>query len=151
MNTGSQFSSPSSLIQNSMKANVARFQGKVRLIVRHVREMVLKGRDERADDRSNQLRLFTGGYRSVSSKHDEDHLVKCLMTGLPKSTQIVLGHPGFSLTDLLFLPRLATAARSEHSVYLDAFQYAPDESYEWKLFVGSATSEYGSLQRWSSY
>jgi hypothetical protein len=74
-----------------------------------------------------------------------------LLSGIPESTQAVLGHPGFDIQDLLQLPRLDEQVLSEKTIYMDALKYAPGEKYQWRLYVGSAVGEYGALQRWHNY
>lgn len=54
------------------------------------------------------------------------------------------------MEDILSLPRLSDSELSENLVYLDALKYGPGKEFRWRLYVGSAMSEFDSLKRWNT-
>jgi hypothetical protein len=80
---------------------------------------------------------------SLLEKADEDFLVEPIVHGVPKSTKLVLGKEQFTLQELKSLPRLSDSKMTAHDVYIDPVRIG-DTVTNWKLYVGSATGEYGS-------
>jgi hypothetical protein len=104
------------------------------------------------DTELGDLPLFTKGFAGLISCTNEEILLDSFLRGIPESTQSVLGKPGFSIQDLLDLPRLPDDVLAEHTAYLDALEYGSNEWGDgWRLYVGAATGEFGSLRRWYDY
>lgn len=97
------------------------------------------------------FKLFTNSFGALLFQADLDWLVDCLIAGIPESTMLAFADPEFSIKNLLQLPRLSDGALSEQSVYLDCLEYDPLEDEDYRLYVGSATGQFGCLQRWHSY
>ncbi|KAH9864694.1 hypothetical protein J1614_010630, partial [Plenodomus biglobosus] len=95
--------------------------------------------------------IFTKAFAKMLTTATEDYLVEQVLSGVPESTKVVLGRKGFQMADILSLPRLSDSELSENSVYLDALEYGPNEEFRWRLYVGSAMSQFGSLTRWNTY
>jgi hypothetical protein len=94
--------------------------------------------------------LMTNGFAQLLGRTEEDFLVESLLDGVPESTKLVIGKEGFTLDDLIFLPRLSDSELTEHGLYIDVVEVG-DNILEWKLYVGSASGQFGVVQRWYTY
>lgn len=91
--------------------------------------------------------LFTNGFAQLLKNSDLEFITEAFLKGVPESTKTALDKEGFTIKDLLTLPRLSDSAMSEHSVYIDILKYNPDEGFDWRLHVGSGT---GQLSSWNA-
>ncbi|KAH6511071.1 hypothetical protein HBI81_246180 [Parastagonospora nodorum] len=126
----------------------ALFAQRTRAIIHHLKLLVA---ESKLFTKGNgpEFELFVSSFRVLFRKASEDWLVKCFLEGVDESTMCILGKVGFSIFDLLQLPRLTNSVLSEKSVYLDCLENILDHDYN--TYVGSGTGQFGSLQRWFDY
>ncbi|KAH9869157.1 hypothetical protein IAQ61_006362 [Plenodomus lingam] len=143
-------SPPTPCNKREKSQRLQRFDEDIRQIIRNAKLIASTSRGGKLKEVFEE-QMFTVAFAGLLTRGSEDYLVEQVLSGVPESTKIVLGQRGFQIEDLLSLPRLSNSELSEKYVYLDVLQYAPNESLKWKLYVGSAVSEFGSLRRWHGY
>ena len=96
--------------------------------------------------------MLTTGFAQLLNQADEDYIVQSILEGVPISTKLILGKKHLTPEDLISLPRLSDSKLSEHGAYIDivCVEISPGV-YEWRIYVGSATGQFGLLQRWNDY
>ncbi|PVI03387.1 hypothetical protein DM02DRAFT_257434 [Periconia macrospinosa] len=134
------------LNETERKQRIDRFEGNVRLLVNALQHLTSEIQPHKSG-----LPVLTMGFYNLLLRSKQEYLVDLFLQGVPESTKLVLGKQGFTIADLLSLPRLSASKLSEHTVYIDCLEYAPKEDGDWRLYVGSATGSYGALQRWLNY
>lgn len=123
------------------------FDHRVRLIIQELKQAALRhsvmGEDDSVD-------IMTVGYAMLLARADEDFLVHSILDGVFDSTKYILGMEGYTLDDMRSLPRVTDSKLSEHGIYIDVVEIG-DDRLEWKLYVGSASGEFGVVGRWYTY
>jgi hypothetical protein len=94
--------------------------------------------------------VLTNGFAQLLERVEEDFLVESILHGVPTSTKLILGKPQFTLQDLKTLPRLSNSELTEQGIYIDVVENG-DNVNDWRLYVGSASGQFGVAQRWCTY
>ncbi|KAL1593642.1 hypothetical protein SLS59_009156 [Nothophoma quercina] len=143
---GSATSMPSVNAYNKID-RTEKFDNGVRRIIRGLKETARRHPQYAGED---GVQISTASFASLLSRADEDFLVDSVLAGVPESTKLILGMEQYTLDDLKLLPRLPDSQLSESGIYIDVVEIG-DNTLEWKLYVGSASGQYGVLLRWYTY
>jgi hypothetical protein len=96
--------------------------------------------------------ILTNGFAQLLERTKDDFLVESILHGVPTSTKLILGKPQFTLQDLKTLPCLSNSELTEQGIYIDVVEIGNNDNVnDWRLYVGSASGQFGVAQRWHTY
>jgi hypothetical protein len=142
-------------IQPSLKVDEAerheRFRENARKIIRFLKFSASSYMEIPREDKQGEWQPMVKGLLVLLHNASEDFLLDSLLSGIDDSVRSVLGKAGFTIEDLLSLPRWSVTQNLEKGVYLDVLGFLHGPNFIRQLYVGAAAGQFGLAQRWYQY